>query len=139
VEAVLEIFGEYFLEYCMRHGYDKMMKTLGEDFASFVQNLDSFHALLSMSYENIDAPSFRLVEHPMPPHSGINRDAECFEANTAKNKMAGALPKYSKSHKCSILVTEHHICNFVRRRIRFNNPMHIQKYWTYFEGNAGLS
>ncbi|XP_064633334.1 guanylate cyclase soluble subunit beta-2-like [Lineus longissimus] len=63
-ETVLEVFGEYFLEYCMRHGYDKMMKTLGEDFASFVQNLDSFHALLAMSYENIDAPSFRCETNP---------------------------------------------------------------------------
>ncbi|XP_052101287.1 guanylate cyclase soluble subunit beta-2-like isoform X3 [Mytilus californianus] len=56
---VLEVFGEYFLTYCMRHGYDKMLRTLGGDFISFVQNLDSLHALLSMTYKNISAPSFR--------------------------------------------------------------------------------
>ncbi|KAJ8301518.1 hypothetical protein KUTeg_020505 [Tegillarca granosa] len=57
--AVLEIFGEYFLQYCLRHGYDKMLRTLGEDFKAFIQNLDSLHALLAMSYKNIEAPSFR--------------------------------------------------------------------------------
>jgi len=56
---VLEVFGEFFLTYCLRHGYDKMLRTLGGDFISFVQNLDSLHALLSMSYKNISAPSFR--------------------------------------------------------------------------------
>lgn len=57
--TVLEIFGEYFLQYCLRHGYDKMLRTLGSDFKSFIQNLDSLHALLAMTYKNIDAPSFR--------------------------------------------------------------------------------
>ncbi|XP_069142346.1 guanylate cyclase soluble subunit beta-2-like [Argopecten irradians] len=57
--AVLEVFGEYFLTYCLRHGYDKMLRTLGSDFESFIQNLDSLHALLAMSYKQIAAPSFR--------------------------------------------------------------------------------
>ncbi|WAR26268.1 GCYB2-like protein [Mya arenaria] len=57
--VVLEIFGEYFLQYCLRHGYDKMLKTLGRNFKSFIQNLDSLHALLALTYKNIVAPSFR--------------------------------------------------------------------------------
>ena len=57
--AVLEIFGDYFLQYCLRHGYDKMLKTLGGNFKSFIQNLDSLHALLALTYKNIVAPSFR--------------------------------------------------------------------------------
>ena len=57
--VVLEIFGEYFLQYCLRHGYDKMLKTLGGNFKSFIQNLDSLHALLALTYKNIVAPSFR--------------------------------------------------------------------------------
>ncbi|KAK3102962.1 hypothetical protein FSP39_015315 [Pinctada imbricata] len=60
--TVLEIFGEYFLQYCLRHGYDKMLRTLGGDFKSFIQNLDSLHSLLAMSYKNIEAPSFRCEE-----------------------------------------------------------------------------
>ncbi|XP_013400601.1 guanylate cyclase soluble subunit beta-2 [Lingula anatina] len=59
LEAVLELFGEYFFEYCLDNGYDKMLRTLGEDLPSFIQNLDSLHSLLAMSYKNIEAPSFR--------------------------------------------------------------------------------
>ena len=59
METVLEVFGEYFLKYCMEHGYDKMLRTLGNNFYTFIQNLDSLHALLAMSYTNINAPSFR--------------------------------------------------------------------------------
>ena len=57
--VVLEVFGDYFLQYCLRHGYDKMLKTLGGDFVSFIQNLDSLHSLLALTYKNIEAPSFR--------------------------------------------------------------------------------
>jgi len=38
--VVLEVFGEYFLEYCLKHGYDKMLMTLGalqEHAGSFLQ------------------------------------------------------------------------------------------------------
>ncbi len=59
METVLELFGEYFFVYCYQHGYDKMLKTLGENFETFIQNLDSLHALLALSYKNINAPSFR--------------------------------------------------------------------------------
>ncbi|XP_064632525.1 guanylate cyclase soluble subunit beta-2-like [Lineus longissimus] len=58
--TVLEVFGEFFLEYCLSIGYDKMLLTLGGDFVTFMQNLDSFHALLSMTYTDLDAPSFRV-------------------------------------------------------------------------------
>ncbi|XP_041349323.1 guanylate cyclase soluble subunit beta-2-like [Gigantopelta aegis] len=59
METVLEVFGDYFLTYCLKHGYDKMLKTLGGDIRSFIQNLDSLHSLLALSYKNIVAPSFR--------------------------------------------------------------------------------
>ena len=57
--TVLEAFGEFFLLYCMEVGYDKMLRTLGEDFRSFIQNLDSLHSLLALTYKELDAPSFR--------------------------------------------------------------------------------
>ncbi|XP_046569189.1 guanylate cyclase soluble subunit beta-2-like [Haliotis rubra] len=63
LEAVLEVFGDYFVIYCLRHGYDKMLKTLGGDMKSFIQNLDSLHSLLALSYKNIEAPSFRCESH----------------------------------------------------------------------------
>ncbi|KAL8621351.1 hypothetical protein ACOMHN_053372 [Nucella lapillus] len=62
VETVLKVFGEYFLTYCFQHGYDKMLSILGGDFTSFIQNLDSLHSLLSYSYKDIVAPSFRCFE-----------------------------------------------------------------------------
>ena len=56
---VLELFGDFFFNYCLEHGYDKMLLTLGDNIFSFIQNLDSLHALLAMSYKHINAPSFR--------------------------------------------------------------------------------
>ncbi|CAG5127190.1 unnamed protein product [Candidula unifasciata] len=64
VEKVLEIFGEFFFDYCLRHGYDKMLRTLGSDMKSFIQNLDSLHSLLALSYKGISAPSFRCEDGP---------------------------------------------------------------------------
>ena len=58
-EAVLKVFGGHFLTYCLKHGYDKMLTTLGGDLISFIQNLDSLHSLLSVSYVGIVSPSFR--------------------------------------------------------------------------------
>ena len=60
-EVVLDAFGEYFIIYCLEHGYDKMLRTLGDSFESFIQNLDSLHTLLRMSYTKMEAPSFRSV------------------------------------------------------------------------------
>ncbi len=57
--AVLEVFGEYFFKYCLEHGYDKMLLTLGDCFETFMENLDALHAYLAMSYKNMKAPSFR--------------------------------------------------------------------------------
>ena len=61
LQTVLEVFGEHFLEYCYNNGYDKMLQTLGKDFVTFMQNLDSLHALLSLTYQDFDAPSFRYI------------------------------------------------------------------------------
>ncbi|ELU08873.1 hypothetical protein CAPTEDRAFT_19651 [Capitella teleta] len=57
--VVLELFGEYFFTYCLQNGYDKMLRTLGDNIRTFIQNLDSLHALLAMTYKHIQAPSFR--------------------------------------------------------------------------------
>ncbi len=40
-----------------------MLLTLGDSLETFIQNLDSLHALLAMSYKNLDAPSFRYSAH----------------------------------------------------------------------------
>ena len=54
-----EYFGYYFVQYCLEHEYDKMLRTLGDNFVSFLQNLDSLHNMLALSYTNMTPPSFR--------------------------------------------------------------------------------
>ncbi|KAK7102525.1 guanylate cyclase soluble subunit beta-2-like [Littorina saxatilis] len=61
-DDVLKAFGKFFLTYCMKHGYDKMLRTMGADLVAFIQNLDSLHSLLSLSYKGIVAPSFSCFE-----------------------------------------------------------------------------
>ncbi|GFO06337.1 guanylate cyclase soluble subunit beta-2-like [Plakobranchus ocellatus] len=58
-QQILEIFGDYFLVHCLRHGYDDMLRTLGCDMEGFLQSLDSLHSLLALTYDNMSAPSFR--------------------------------------------------------------------------------
>jgi len=68
IENVLEVFGQCWLTFCMDNGYEEMLRTLGADFTSFVQNLDALHAHLSRTYTKLLYPSFRFVkqldEHP---------------------------------------------------------------------------
>ena len=61
VDTVLDVFGDYFLYYVVAHGYDKMLKTLGDTFESFIQNLDSLHSMLALTYTQLRPPSFRSV------------------------------------------------------------------------------
>lgn len=59
---MLEDFGEYFVQYCFRHGYDQLLRTLGKDFFSFIQNLDALHSYLARTYTKLRFPSFRFVK-----------------------------------------------------------------------------
>lgn len=45
----------------MDNGYEEMLRTLGGDFTSFVQNLDALHAHLARTYTELKYPSFRYV------------------------------------------------------------------------------
>ena len=58
----MDVFGDYFLYYVVAHGYDKMLKTLGDTFESFIQNLDSLHSMLALTYTQLRPPSFRSVD-----------------------------------------------------------------------------
>ncbi|XP_072524856.1 guanylate cyclase soluble subunit beta-2-like isoform X2 [Salminus brasiliensis] len=65
VEAsvVLRQFGEYFFEFCKRSGYDHMLRTLGANLFEFIENLDALHGYLSLSYKEMNAPSFRVEKN----------------------------------------------------------------------------
>ncbi|XP_071799009.1 guanylate cyclase soluble subunit beta-2-like [Asterias amurensis] len=59
VPVILELFGEFFFSFCQSSGYDEMLRALGGNLKSFLENLDSLHSYLSFSYEQMEAPSFR--------------------------------------------------------------------------------
>ncbi|XP_043114731.1 guanylate cyclase soluble subunit beta-2-like isoform X2 [Puntigrus tetrazona] len=61
--AVLGQFGEYFFEFCKRAGYDHMLRTLGGNLFDFMENLDALHGYLSLSYKEMNAPSFRVEKN----------------------------------------------------------------------------
>ncbi|XP_067287599.1 guanylate cyclase soluble subunit beta-2 isoform X1 [Pseudorasbora parva] len=59
-EVVLKLFGEYFFSFCKMSGYDTMLRTLGGNLVEFIENLDALHSYLALSYESMNAPSFRV-------------------------------------------------------------------------------
>ncbi|XP_067897540.1 guanylate cyclase soluble subunit beta-2-like isoform X1 [Heterodontus francisci] len=61
--VVLKQFGEYFFEFCKRSGYDHMLRTLGGNLMEFIENLDALHSYLSLSYQEMNAPSFRVEKN----------------------------------------------------------------------------
>uniref|UniRef100_A0A8D0KY83 guanylate cyclase n=1 Tax=Strix occidentalis caurina TaxID=311401 RepID=A0A8D0KY83_STROC len=60
---VLREFGGYFFEFCKRSGYDHMLRTLGGNLYEFIENLDALHSYLSLSYQEMNAPSFRVEKN----------------------------------------------------------------------------
>ncbi|XP_042342886.1 guanylate cyclase soluble subunit beta-2-like [Plectropomus leopardus] len=63
-EVVLRQFGEYFFEFCKRSGYDHMLRTVGGNLFEFTENLDALHGYLTLSYKEMNAPSFRVERNP---------------------------------------------------------------------------
>ncbi|XP_065097208.1 guanylate cyclase soluble subunit beta-2 [Paramisgurnus dabryanus] len=59
-EVVLKLFGGYFFSFCKMSGYDTMLRTLGGNLVEFIENLDALHSYLALSYEAMNAPSFRV-------------------------------------------------------------------------------
>ncbi|XP_048196551.1 guanylate cyclase soluble subunit beta-2-like [Perognathus longimembris pacificus] len=59
-EAILKLFGEYFFKFCKMSGYDRMLRTLGGNLTEFIENLDALHSYLALSYQEMNAPSFRV-------------------------------------------------------------------------------
>ncbi|KAK5847956.1 hypothetical protein PBY51_017044 [Eleginops maclovinus] len=59
-EVLLKLFGEHFFAFCKNAGYDTMLRTLGGNLSEFIGNLDSLHSYLALSYQAMNAPSFRV-------------------------------------------------------------------------------
>ena len=59
---ILELFGEFFFEYCTEIGYDSIMRALGGTPVDFLEQLDALHDHLSTTYSGFNAPSFRCTQ-----------------------------------------------------------------------------
>ena len=59
MDVALELYGRYFVKYAMDMGYDTMLRALGPDVRCFIENIDTVHTLLAISYHNIVPPIFR--------------------------------------------------------------------------------
>uniref|UniRef100_A0A8C3SI22 guanylate cyclase n=1 Tax=Chelydra serpentina TaxID=8475 RepID=A0A8C3SI22_CHESE len=59
-DVVLKLLGEYFFTFCKMSGYDRMLQTLGGNLTEFIENLDALHSYLALSYQEMNAPSFRV-------------------------------------------------------------------------------
>ncbi|KAK2856698.1 hypothetical protein Q5P01_005433 [Channa striata] len=59
-DVLLKLFGEHFFSFCKKAGYDTMLRTLGGNLIEFIGNLDALHSYLTLSYQKMNAPSFRV-------------------------------------------------------------------------------
>ncbi|CAK6979048.1 guanylate cyclase soluble subunit beta-2, partial [Scomber scombrus] len=59
-DVLLKLFGEHFFIFCKQAGYDTMLRTLGGNLIEFIGNLDALHSYLALSYQEMNAPSFRV-------------------------------------------------------------------------------
>ncbi|KAM7321440.1 hypothetical protein ACRRTK_019532 [Alexandromys fortis] len=80
MEAILKLFGEHFFKFCKVSGYDRMLRTLGGNLTEFIENLDALHSYLALSYQEMNAPSFRVeggVDGAMLLHYYSDRNGLC--------------------------------------------------------------
>jgi len=61
-EQVLEGFGEHWVRYTGRAGYGPLMGSFGSDVGSFLHNLDSLHARITLMMPQLRPPSFTVEE-----------------------------------------------------------------------------
>jgi hypothetical protein len=61
-ETVLEVFGEYWVEFAKQTSFGRLMRFAGRSLEEFVDNLDQMHAKIKMSLPELQPPSFRITE-----------------------------------------------------------------------------
>nr|XP_006822272.1 PREDICTED: guanylate cyclase soluble subunit beta-2-like [Saccoglossus kowalevskii] len=60
-DVVWELFGEFWVIWCMRAGFDSMIRALGSSMSEFIANLDYLHSVyMKTSYPKMTVPSFRV-------------------------------------------------------------------------------
>ena len=61
-DKLLGAFGEYWTKFTAEQGYGETLDFAGDDFETFLANLDDMHARVAVSFPELDPPSFDL-EH----------------------------------------------------------------------------
>ena len=64
VPALLEAFGEFWMSFTAQKGYGSALEFAGDGFREFVENLDDMHARISLSFPELEPPSFDVEELP---------------------------------------------------------------------------
>jgi hypothetical protein len=60
--AIMEAFGEFWVQYTAREGYGELMDMSGDTLPEFLQNLDNLHARVGISFPQLKPPSFECNE-----------------------------------------------------------------------------
>lgn len=61
--TVLETFGEFWIDFASRSGYESMFGMSGNDLFEFLESLDELHTRLSLSFPDYRPPSFYCADH----------------------------------------------------------------------------
>lgn len=59
---IMQAFGEYWIEYTGKAGYDLMLDMGGNNLPEFLDNLDDLHTRLSVNFPQYRPPSFECAE-----------------------------------------------------------------------------
>ena len=57
--AILQAFGEYWILYTAEEGYGELLKASGHNLPDFLENLDTLHARVGLSFPKLQPPSFQ--------------------------------------------------------------------------------
>jgi predicted hydrocarbon binding protein len=59
---IMQLFGEYWVQYTSEEGYGEMMDMCGDTLPEFLENLDNLHARVGVSFPKLKPPSFECTD-----------------------------------------------------------------------------
>jgi hypothetical protein len=74
---IMQAFGEYWVQYTAQEGYGEMMDITGDTLPEFLENLDTLHARVGISFPHLQPPSFECTdveEHSLNLHYHSDRE-----------------------------------------------------------------
>ncbi len=63
-QDLLQSFGKHWITFTGDQGYGPLLTMAGDDLAGFLSNLDAMHSRISLSFPDLDPPSFQAEEEP---------------------------------------------------------------------------